>query len=674
MPGRTADISTSSFKPLSLDEIMAVPLAKQAQEDKAHLALDEFAKLEANSLEKDKPYVQSQIDSFKKEAGDLSDQLIATGVDRGMINKTRGLRNRKTNELSLQGKTGQASAAYNQYKANEANVMRDPRLTADQKILGLQEAKDNYTGVLEGGQYQDYIGASSVAIQDKAYKIANMMTPEEIKRVTGVELGEDGYYRDKGYVYKDLPAHHIQAVINDALHNDKEVMDYSNELERLGISNTEEELLNASISAGNVFQRKDRDYRGSLLPSDMQKSLDPTKGRFDTSNTWDTIDVTYQDGIWNKDLKVPSEKEVKDLFINGSLVNADPLYNEEREKRISKDRASLVKSFSEADFPPSHKERAVMLSNFDNQNPSYGRENKARIELRESIDKLRKNNSVLAGNKPEVKDAAGNVLEPARPWNDKEIYEIYRNGAKKAEKSMSKVIVVNNPSSTFIKMGENLIGSGTKNGSFVTRNMKIAGMPSGSKEVLAERMGINDLSEFNLMIRETGKVLGFAPGHSEMPGAYVVQVEIKEDTGAYNKGDTPLIYMQSEGKSKELLGSISRMNDAIKEGKGLTNRKIRGAGGKVVNEMTITELNPYSKSYEAAVIRSETEYTKDELDKIEFKRVSSPSGRSMMMGYNPDGSLIVPKVYRLDYDEEMQRSINTVTDYYDSIKDKKTTK
>jgi hypothetical protein len=296
---------------------------------------------------------------------------------------------------------------------------------------------------------------------------------------------------------------------------------------------------------------------------------------------------------------------------------------------------------------------------YNMRNKSYETLSKEQRGLKKSINALKENNPVLQELKPAVMNEDGTVKEPARYWTDKEIYKIYQSGANNSEKSFSKAIKPVNPNSTFVKIGQDLIGSGTTNGSFAQKHMKIAGHPSGGRDVIASQLGYGDdeMPAFNKMVRETGQVLGFAPGHIEMPGAYAVQVELED-------GSTPIIYMQNDGKARETLGSISTMNKLIQSGNNYATKQLRSNTGDVVNEMTITELNPYTESYEAATIRSATNYTKDELDKINFKNV--PGSGAVQIGLNDDGSPIVPKVFKLMYDDEMQRAINQTTKYYDA--------
>lgn len=639
MAGINPDISTSSFKPLSLDEIMMVPLAKQQQEDNTQLALDEFSALESQALGPDKEYVSGQLGAFKKEAGSLSDQLMNQGVDRNLINKVKGLRNKKTNELSLEGRTGQAAAAYNQYKANEKNIMNRKDLTSDQKRLGLQEALFNYKGVSEGGQYQDYVGASHIDIMDKGREIASKMTPQEIAKATGVTIDENGLYRDNGYVYKTLPAHLIEKVVKQALESDQDLMAYAKEMERLGISTVEQEFSKAAQSAGNIYQRKDINEISKLLPGNMQTSLDPNRGMIDTSQPWDTADIPYQEGLWNETISLV-DKNSENAF------TPDGMFKEPEVKKDLGKRNDLTTTLW--GNSTLSKERTTSDSN-------------PFSELKKSIETLRANNPILNSLKPAKLNPDGSVKEPPKPWSDKEIYDIYKNGEMKASKSMSKVIKPVNPNNTFVKIGEDLIGSGDRNGSFVTKNMKMSGFPSGGKDVIASQLDL-DPSEFNEIVRKTGRVIGFSPGHIDMPGAYTVQIELED-------GSTPVVYMQNDGKARRDLDPISRMNSLVRSGKNFDSKQIRGSKGDIINEMFVSELNPHSKSYEAATIRSETKYTKDELDQLNFKRV--PGSGPVMVAVNDDGSLIIPEVYKTMYDDEIQRGINSITKHYDEAPNQK---
>ena len=110
--------TTASFKPLSLDEIMLVPLAKQKAEDQMIMDMDELDLMATNALGADQGYVNAQKDAFMNEVSSARDRLMTEGVDRSLINKFKGLRSRKNLEFSVNGNTGKANVAYNAMQLN----------------------------------------------------------------------------------------------------------------------------------------------------------------------------------------------------------------------------------------------------------------------------------------------------------------------------------------------------------------------------------------------------------------------------------------------------------------------------------------------------------------------------------------------------------------------------
>jgi hypothetical protein len=110
MAGITADISTSSFKPLSLDEIMMVPLAKQKMEDDFLAKSDKFSELEASTSSVDQEKASRILGEFKGRASGLSDNIINKGVSRSEFNKLRSLKSEVQNEYGSEGFLGNAIA------------------------------------------------------------------------------------------------------------------------------------------------------------------------------------------------------------------------------------------------------------------------------------------------------------------------------------------------------------------------------------------------------------------------------------------------------------------------------------------------------------------------------------------------------------------------------------
>ncbi len=110
MAGRTTDVSTSSFKPLSLNEIMMVPLAKQKMEDELLAGTAKFGELSASTLGVDEAEANEMVSGFKERASQLSTDVLERGVSREQFNKLRGLRSEVTREFGKDGFLGRAIA------------------------------------------------------------------------------------------------------------------------------------------------------------------------------------------------------------------------------------------------------------------------------------------------------------------------------------------------------------------------------------------------------------------------------------------------------------------------------------------------------------------------------------------------------------------------------------
>lgn len=113
MAGINPDISTSSFKPLSLDEIMMVPLALQKQEDELLSSADKISLLKADVLGPDSEKASNIIESYKSKASNISDEVIKEGVNRNQFHKLRGLRS----EIQEQQSSGFLGAAISNKKS-----------------------------------------------------------------------------------------------------------------------------------------------------------------------------------------------------------------------------------------------------------------------------------------------------------------------------------------------------------------------------------------------------------------------------------------------------------------------------------------------------------------------------------------------------------------------------
>lgn len=640
MANRFTEVSTSSFKPLSLDEIMAVPLAKQAQHDESMLALDEFAKMEANSLDKDKAYVTGQIQALQKESDGISNQLLEKGVDKDLTNKIRGLRNRKNQEFSLQGKTGQASAAYNQFQANKSAIDARKDLTAAQKEAGLARAKNNYLGVVEGGEYEDYVGTAHVDIMEKGREIASKMTPQEIAQVVGMTYNPaTKYYSDGNYITKVLKPEQIAKVVYQGLKSDRLVTDYAQELGDLGIeSDPDKMIMDAALNAGNVFQvnnqKEDANFRAS-----SGDSLDSSVGPIDADQPWNSRYLENMQAAFNNNysLTIP-ENEVENMFnyftgeIRDMNIATDEVKQADRDEKIA-----LFNKMRRAGNMTWKEYNASMMA-LDIMNPDQDKNALLAKKIGKTISQLKTDNPNLQGK------------------SDKEVYKLYNDAQQRATKSFSQVVKPMNPKSTYKALEADLIGSGDQIGNIMSKTVMLSNGEVMAYNEIFKKDEYDHMSkkELNEAIRKTGKVIGFAPGLVQMPGASVVQFEDPD-------GDMHTMYVMPDEKEKAAFASVGKMNDAIINGTNYVHEQGRNG----IHEHIITELSDRSGRYESAVIRSEEEISNEDLRTLEWKRSSNPEFPGAQES-EWNGKLVI----RYDFDDEVQRTTNEVTRFYDKTPNK----
>lgn len=124
---RFTNITQATYTPLSLQEIMAVPLAKQAQHDALQAEMDAEGIYTANVSQSDKERIGSQVDALNKGVSDISTSLGEEGISSDLKSKFRKLKADKARAYSADGDIGFAQADY----ANQAKYMSDMKTNKD---------------------------------------------------------------------------------------------------------------------------------------------------------------------------------------------------------------------------------------------------------------------------------------------------------------------------------------------------------------------------------------------------------------------------------------------------------------------------------------------------------------------------------------------------------------
>lgn len=630
---RFTQVTGSTFQPLDLNEIMMVPLYKQKQENDAMLALDEFSKLEANSLDADKEYVAGQIAAFQNESSKLAAEILERGVDRNLVNKVRDLRNRKNQELSIQGKTGMASAAFNQYQANKKQIMARKDLTDQQKILGLQRAQEQYKGVLEDDVYQDYAGASFVDIMKRGRDILKEITPQEKAKILGMDLNADGSYNDGIYIHESLKPEHIQKIVKQALQGDDAAMNYLREVESLGLGNVEDMLNASAISAGNIGQ-VDIQKGIKFIPKNSRATANDKKARINPGQNWSKQILYSGEGAFNKSLEIDEE------FIEEQGFNAD---------------GSLPKfeKFEGEKMKPGFWTNHVYHEPRETSEFKDWKKTKARgFKVQETIQKLRQDNPLAFTGK-----------------TDREVYNTFIDARKQAAQAYSEVIKPVNVKNSFYQYGEKIIGSGERSGDFVsTRGIKILGETGVDKQVkastVASKLGYDDVQEFEEVVRTKGTLMGMLPGDPDFPMGPVIQIPAKDEDDGF-----VTLVMSPDQNIKETYPDASVMM------KNLVNGTSYSEGvGSYIDPQTntrmpyykyyVTQINPRTGKYEPRMIRSTHKYTKAQVDAMEFEtdQYGRNTGNVIIDGQRYNNTEI--KTYR----DVVQTAIDGVTSMFDNTK------
>lgn len=601
-------ISTASFKPLSLDEIMMVPLAKQAADDQLVMDMDVLDAMKTNALGADKTYVNAQSDALDSELAGIRDNLMTGGVDRGMINKFKALRTRKNKEFSVNGRTGQANAAYNQMQLNKKNIQNRSDLDAETKRLGLLEAEQAYTdagGVLSDAQYTDFAGQGTVDYMGDARKIGSQINPQQIAEPLGLQYdSEAGAYKDVNNKTVILTREQIQRVTYDSLRNDVNTMAYLNEQERLErIPSAEDALKQAAISAGDIYQTNNHSRTQSYPSWANQPST--RVATTPTGQHWDSNKSVNSHFNFNVEYGIDEEtiENVTWSADGQTLLQAEaPVKPEEKAN-------ALLNKHQTVDFNEMSYKRAMK---------KYNERFEDTYDASIAIAQMREDWPLLKGNDPET----------GAPYTDRKIYDITVASKQKMSLSASQIFTPDNINNSYFEKNRTLLknSSGDGYGAFQDKHISINGA-EGTVDSVAEQLGI-DSKELHDAIMN-GNLMGMSPGHPKMPGANVVSFSL-EDKNFFssNTMSTFDVYISPSHKTNQAFSYVSEMNQAMASGDRFTKAKRTNKGQY---SHISTDLNPATNVMDQYRIIGPKALTKEEY--LDLKWVPNYEGSEDMLAY-----------------------------------------
>lgn len=325
------NLTTAKFDPLSLQEIMMVPLARQKQHEEQQQALAEMGALSVNKLDVDNEIVNKEISALQKRNEEAAEALMNKGTGRGLSKQVMLLKADRDRFLSSEGTGGKAQAQYMKYLDNVKAIESNKNLSEAHKRAGIEYELNKYNqsgGVANNGSYNDYRGVDNADISKIALETASLMSPQEITQITGWSQTAEGNWTNGTQTTEKLPQELITQAVMQRMKSDPRVTSYLNESQKLGlIDNPEYEMYRSAVMAGNVKQidnySESEDFRvgrasvidsGKITPPGSAIELD-----YNTVSSPTPLSV-------NKGEEFTKEMSIIDNIINGSPFSTNEDY------------------------------------------------------------------------------------------------------------------------------------------------------------------------------------------------------------------------------------------------------------------------------------------------------------------------------------------------------------
>lgn len=191
---RYTRLTPSTFTPMSLEEMMMVPLAKQKQHEDILNNQDAIEAELSNMkrLSQDDPFVTEKIKSYKDQLEGISNSISKEGVNRETSRNFRKLFNNYKFDISDSGDLGRAQNNYNLAKQREAefrkNIDRRHSQTAISKLI--DKGYKNFQGTLrEDGSYNEFGNFGGPGFYDYRKEAVDILSRAA---ADGISVGNSG--------------------------------------------------------------------------------------------------------------------------------------------------------------------------------------------------------------------------------------------------------------------------------------------------------------------------------------------------------------------------------------------------------------------------------------------------------------------------------------------------
>lgn len=253
---RYTQLTPSQFNPLSLQEMMMVPLAKQKQYDNNLQSIEENNIFNVDKLDLHNNIVQPKIDEFQKQFNDVRDSMTSTGDIKTATKKLMKLRTERNNFLSADGIGGKAQLVKKAYMDNIAEIEKANHITTEDKEIFKQKAFERYKSLQNANtdniaEYSHYSGLTSRRPEEEA-----------LKRAMQIVVDNDTRYEGNSLINRqELSAQKIYDEVTKAMFQDKALINYLNETRQ---GSAKEIISIAAMNAATSREVNQYHNRGSI--------------------------------------------------------------------------------------------------------------------------------------------------------------------------------------------------------------------------------------------------------------------------------------------------------------------------------------------------------------------------------------------------------------------------
>lgn len=258
MANRYTRTSASTFNPLSLQDLLMVPMYKQGLHDQVLGSAEELSSIKLNYLDKDAELVDEFKSGYNKELDELTTDILEKGVNGRSKSRLSSLSTKRKKWLE-EGEGASAQANYARFADNKKDLEKmyqTGKISRDKYQAGIQQSLNQYKGVAAGDTYSPFNAVLDSDYDDKAREIARDISnnPHKITSLSGLKYDpRTGKYVDFKTKREYTEDGAIKQAVQAGLMMDPAIMADLRQREQLGLLGTTPEEFIGNLGSINEF-------------------------------------------------------------------------------------------------------------------------------------------------------------------------------------------------------------------------------------------------------------------------------------------------------------------------------------------------------------------------------------------------------------------------------------